>query len=187
MRLFVAIDIPDPVRATLDAFQRQLRPLAKLSWSPVANLHITTKFVGEWPEDRIADMTLALGAVRVEGPLEIRVQGTGWFPNERRPRVFWAGVDGGEPLRVLARETEQAVAALGVPVEDRVYSPHLTLARIREIVSLEALREKLRSLSRGGDFDFGAFRANQFALYLSRGGKYTRLAEFPLESSCLDC
>ncbi len=185
MRLFVAIDIPDSMRAALDAFQRQLRPTAqmttaKLRWSPVANVHITTKFIGEWPEDRIADMTLALATVPVAGPIEIRVKGVGWFPNERQPRVFWTGVEGGEPLRALARETEQAVAALGVPVEERSFSPHLTLARIREAVSLEALQEKARSLSNGGDFDFGAFRATHFSLYLSRGGQYTRLAAFPL-------
>lgn len=183
MRLFVAIDIPDSVRVALDAFQRLLRPTAKLNWSPVANLHITTKFIGEWREDRMADMTLALGGVPAAGPFDIRVKGTGWFPSERRPRVFWAGVEGGEPLRALARATEQAVAALGVPLEDRPYSPHLTLARIREAVPLEALHEKMRSLSEVGDFEFGAFRATRFFLYLSRGGQYTRLSEFPLESS----
>jgi 2'-5' RNA ligase len=95
--------------------------------------------------------------------------------------VFWAGVEGGEPLRALARETEQAVAALGVPVEDRVYSPHLTLARIREVVHLEALHEKLRSLPAGCGYDFGTFRATRYFLYLSRGGTYTQLAGFPLE------
>jgi 2'-5' RNA ligase len=181
MRLFVAIDIPDAVRAALESFQAKLRPTAKLNWSPVANLHITTKFIGEWPEDRIADMTLALAAVRVAGPIEIRVKGIGWFPNERRPRVFWAGVDGGEPLRVLARATEQAAAAAGVPTEERSFSPHLTLARIREAVPLEALQAKLQSITEGGEIDFGAFRASHFVLYLSRGGKYTRLTEFPLE------
>lgn len=181
MRLFVAIDIPDSVRAALDAFQRLLRPMAKLNWSPAANMHITTKFIGEWPEDRIAEVTQALSTVRVAGPLEIRVKGIGWFPSERRPRVLWAGVDGGEPLQTLARATEQAVAALGVPLEERSFSPHLTLARIREAVSLEALHETLRGLSSGGDLDFGAFRASRFVLYLSGGGKYMRLAEFSLE------
>ena len=181
MRLFVAIDIPDAVRDALDAFQRLLRPTAKLTWSPVANLHITTKFIGEWPEDRIADVTLALGTVPVPGPIEIRVKGIGWFPSERRPRVFWAGVEGGEPLRALARDTGQSVAALGVPADGRPYSPHLTLARIRETVPLDALQEKLRMLPAGCGYDFGVFRATHFFLYLSRGGQYTQLAGFPLE------
>jgi 2'-5' RNA ligase len=181
MRLFVAIDIPDDVKAALDSFQRRLRPTAKLSWSPVANLHVTTKFIGEWPEARIEEMTRALAGVPVAGPIDIQVKGIGWFPNERRPRVFWAGVDGGEPLRVLARATDQVVAQLGVPIEERPYAPHLTLARIREAVSLDALHSMLQNLPAGCGFDFGAFRANRFFLYRSAGGKYTQLAGFALE------
>ena len=129
MRLFVAIDIPDDVKAALDSFQRRLRSTAKLNWSPVEKLHITTKFIGPWPEARLDEMTRALAGVPVAGSIDIRVKGIGWFPNERRPRVFWAGVDGGEPLRVLARDTDQAVATQGIPLEERPYSPHLTLAR----------------------------------------------------------
>lgn len=181
MRLFVAIDIPAAVRAALDSFQRLLKPTAKLSWSPVENLHITTKFIGEWPEERLDEMKRVLLSMPANGPFDIRVKGTGWFPNARRPRVFWAGVEGGEPLRMLARETAQTVAALGVPAEDREYSPHLTLARIRETVPLHAMQEKLALLSPKGDFDFGAFRATECFLYLSRGGKYTQLAGFPLD------
>ena len=84
-------------------------------------------------------------------------------------------------LEALAAETDRATAALGIPSEKRAYSPHLTLARIREALPLAALYEKLQTLSGGGEFDFGAFRATEFFLYLSRGGKYTRLAAFPLE------
>lgn len=186
MRLFAAIDIPDDIKAALDAFQRRLRSTAKLSWSPVANLHITTKFIGEWPEARMEEMTRALAGVPVAGPIEIAVKGIGWFPNQRKPRVFWAGVDGGEPLRALARATDQAAARLGVPAEERPYSPHLTLARIREAVPgeavrLDALHDTLRTLPAGCGFDFGAFRASRFFLYLSAGGKHTQLAGFPLE------
>jgi len=113
--------------------------------------------------------------------MEIAVKGIGWFPNPSRPRVFWVGVDGGEPLRALARATDQAAAGLGVPFEERPYAPHLTLARIREAVPLEALHDALRTPPAGTGFDFGAFRASRFFLYLSAGGKYTQLAGFPLE------
>ena len=192
MRLFAAIDVPDEIKEALAAFQKRLRSTAKLSWSPVANLHITTKFIGEWPEARLEEMTRALAGVPVAGPIEIAVKGIGWFPNPRKPRVFWAGVDGGEPLRVLARATDQATAVLGVAGEERPYSPHLTLARIREAapgenvspgeaVSLDALHHALRTLPAGCGFDFGAFRASRFFLYLSAGGKHTQLAGFPLE------
>ncbi len=84
-------------------------------------------------------------------------------------------------MRALARATEQAVARLGIPIEERVYSPHLTLARIREAVPLERLHQTIESFPAGCGFDFGSFNATQFFLYLSAGGKYTQLAGFPLE------
>jgi 2'-5' RNA ligase len=181
MRLFVAIDIPAEIKDALRCFVDRLRPTAKIGWSSVENLHITTKFVGEWPEPRLDEMRRALTSVPVDGAIDVRVKGLGWFPNPRRPRVFWAGVEGGEPLRALARATEQAVALLGVPVEERDYSPHLTLARIREAAPIERLHQTLESLPAGCGFDFGSFSATQFFLYLSAGGKYTQLAGFPLD------
>lgn len=179
MRLFVAVDIPPDVKTALDSFLKPLRPTAKLSWSRLDHLHITTQFIGEWPEARLDEIRQALAAVPAHNAIDIAVKGVGWFPNERRPRVFWAGVDGGEPLRTLARETGQALTEIGVPIEEREFSPHLTLARVRESVPLGALREALRTSA--ARFDFGAFRAREFHLYLSADGKYTRLARFPLE------
>lgn len=180
MRLFTAIDIPEDVMEALRSLLQRLKPLAKLSWSRVENLHITTKFIGEWPEERLDEMKRALSAAPAPGPIEIAVRGLGWFPNERRPRVFWAGIDGGEPLRSLAQATEQAVAQLGVPVEERPYSPHLTLGRIREAVPLDALRKALQALPSECGFDFGSLRASSFFLYLSANGRYTQLARFPI-------
>ena len=181
MRLFVAIDIPAEIKDALRCFVDRLRPAAKIGWSPLDNLHITTKFIGEWPESRLDEMKHALTSVPVKGAIDVTVKGLGWFPNPRRPRVFWAGIGGGEPLRALARDTEQAAARLGVPVEERPYSPHLTLARIREAVPLERLHKTIESFPAGCGFNFGSFSATQFFLYLSAGGKYTQLAGYPLE------
>jgi 2'-5' RNA ligase len=180
MRLFTAIDIPTDLTEALRSFVSRLRPLAKISWSPVENLHVTTKFIGEWPEPRLDEMKRALASVPAIGSFEIAVKGLGWFPNPGRPRIFWAGVEGGEAMRSLARATEDAVADLGVPVDKRDYSPHLTLARIRETVVLDRLRDTLQSFPAGCGFDFGSFRATRFFLYLSAGGRYTQLAGFPL-------
>jgi len=181
MRLFAAIDIPDEIKDALRCFVSRLQPTANIGWSPVDNLHITTKFMGEWPEPRLDEMKRALASIPVGGTIDIRVKGLGWFPNAQHPRVFWAGVEGGEPLRALAEATEQAVAPLGVPVEQRDYSPHLTLARIREAVPLDHLHQTIAAFPAGCGFDFGSFSATQFFLYLSAGGRYTQLAGFPLE------
>jgi RNA 2',3'-cyclic 3'-phosphodiesterase len=180
MRLFTAIDVSAELTEALRSFVSRLRPAAQISWSPLENLHITTKFIGEWPEQRLHEMTRALASVPVHGSLEIAVKGLGWFPTPRRPRVFWADVEGGEALRTLARATEETVAQLGVPVDKRDYAPHLTLARIRETVALDRLHQTLQSFPAGCGFEFGSFQATQFFLYLSAGGRYTQLAGFPL-------
>jgi 2'-5' RNA ligase len=175
MRLFTAIDLPPHMLDLLGHFLARLRPLAKLRWTAVENLHITTKFIGEWPEARIDEMKTALNGVRSPA-INIAVRGVGWFPDARRPHVFWAGTEAGEPLAALAHATDEAVAKLGVPRETRVYSPHLTLARIKDQEAVDAF------LKAAGNPDFGAFQASSFFLYLSLNGKYSKLAEFPLNS-----
>jgi RNA 2',3'-cyclic 3'-phosphodiesterase len=182
MRLFTAIDIPASVRVRLCALVDRLRPLAKLSWSQPEQLHVTTQFIGEWPEQRIGELNDGLAGVPRPGPIEIAVRGWGWFPNDRNPRVFWAGIeagekDAGDELRTLARDTGEALTAAGVKLEDREFHPHLTLARRRNPVPLDRLRKELAEIPSP---DFGCFRAESFFLYLSRGGRYIKLHEFPL-------
>jgi 2'-5' RNA ligase len=177
MRLFTAIDIPDAIKLRLSTLLDRLRPLAKLAWSSVENLHITTKFIGEWPEERLEQIRQALAAVPSPGSLEIVVRGLGWFPNDRNPRVLWAGIETGERLRTLALDTERSLAAVGVPVEDKDFHPHLTLARRRNPVPLDGLKKNLADVSL---HDFGSFRAEAFCLYLSKAGRYVKLHEFPL-------
>jgi 2'-5' RNA ligase len=179
MRLFTAIEIPAEIKGRLRAFVDRLRPTAKLTWSPVENLHVTTKFIGEWPELNLRQLKDALAAVPKPGPIEVAVQGLGWFPNAKNPRVFWAGIEVTEALGKLARDTESTLAAIGVPVEERAFHPHLTLARRREPVALDKLHQILDSLS-ADSIQFGAFTVASFFLYLSAGGKHTKIQEFPL-------
>ncbi|MCX7605441.1 MAG: RNA 2',3'-cyclic phosphodiesterase [Bryobacteraceae bacterium] len=182
MRLFCAIDLPYQVRRNLELLLQLLRPKADLQWSPPSNLHVTTKFIGEWPEEDLEILKEALAAVPAPGEFAVDIQGLGWFPDAANPRVFWAGVRAGEPLQQLARATEDACARLGIARENRPYSPHLTLARIRRPVDLGPLRSALASLASD---HFGRFTAAQFHLYESKlrpgGSIYTKLASFPLK------
>ena len=198
MRLFVALDLPDPLLQTLDALTARLKPAAHIQWSRVANLHITTKFIGEWPELRLGELKSALSAIPRSGPIPIKVEGLGWFPNPHAPRLFWAEVkrlgqtadcpiiqDSGrsgnqarvQSLETLAQATGQATATLGIPAETRDFHPHLTLARIKTKVDLAPLRQAVARLE---STEFGDFEARAQYLYLSKNSVYTKLEEFPL-------
>jgi 2'-5' RNA ligase len=181
MRLFTGIDLPAEVVRNLESLLARLRPAARVRWSPPANLHITTRFIGEWSAERLPALEFALAALPGSGPIPIRVRKLGFFPNPRAPRVFWAGIEAGPGLAALAFETDRALSGLGLPAEDRPFSPHLTLARIKDPVALPELCETIARLP---SLEFGDFTADRFHLYQSRlgpaGSVYTKLAEFPL-------
>jgi RNA 2',3'-cyclic 3'-phosphodiesterase len=181
MRLFTAIDMTDEVLGNLEVLLDRLKPTARLKWSLPANLHITTKFIGEWPEERLPELNRALASVLPRSAFDIRIRNLGFIPNPHSPRVFFAGIEAPDDLTALAREVEQALAAIGVAPEQRAFTPHLTLARIKEPVPLTTLRQTIAELP---SLDFGAFTADRFFLYRSRmqspASVYTKLSEFPL-------
>ncbi|HLH03622.1 MAG TPA: RNA 2',3'-cyclic phosphodiesterase [Bryobacteraceae bacterium] len=184
MRLFTAIALPQEILLRLDRLMAALRPEALIKWSPLDNLHITTKFIGEWPEARLDELHSALADAAPRTPFEVEISGLGWFPNERAPRVLWAGVHGAEPLSQLARDTDERLQSLGIPHEDREFSPHLTLARIKSPVPLRPLRERVARLQPA---QIGKFEVSHFALYRSDPGSnasiYRKLREYKFEAS----
>ena len=180
MRLFIGLDLPAGVAGNLERLLEQLRPTARIQWSPPSNMHITTKFIGEWPEPRLEELKAALGAIPSRAPIAVSIGKVGFFPNPHSPRVFWCGIQA-PGLDTLAADTDRATSALGIDAERREFSPHLTLARIKEKLNLQPLREKIAALP---SLDFGQFEARSFFLYQSQlrptGSVYTKLAEFPL-------
>ena len=183
MRLFTGLDLPPEVAGRLTDLLERLRPAAPIAWSPPQNLHITTKFIGEWPEERLEELKSALATVAEapeSQPVAVHVGGLGFYPNARSPRVFWCGIDA-PGVAELAERTEAATGRLGIRSEKRAYSPHLTLARIREQTNLRTLRQRIEPM---GAADIGSFVAGSFFLYRSQlrptGSLYTKLAEFSL-------
>jgi RNA 2',3'-cyclic 3'-phosphodiesterase len=180
MRLFTALDLPDDMLAKLDALLARLRPTAPIRWTQAANLHITVKFIGEWPEERLDELKAGLAGVPRRDAISVHVRDLGAFLNPNKPRIFWCGVDA-PGLAELVADTEAATAALGIAREERDFKPHLTLARIKDGFDMTALRTAVVAES---TFDFGRFEARSFFLYQSQskpgGSVYTKLAEFPL-------
>ncbi|HEX3879363.1 MAG TPA: RNA 2',3'-cyclic phosphodiesterase [Bryobacteraceae bacterium] len=186
MRLFTGLDIPEEIIRRLEQLISRLKPAARIAWSPAANLHITTKFIGEWPEERLDELKSALAAVSSRSPIDTAIRSLGFFPNPRWPRNFWCGIEA-PGLAELAAATEAATSSLGIASEIREYSPHLTLARIKERIDLAPLHQAIECESAGLGLDFGHFEVRSFSLYRSQmystGSVYTKLAEFPLTHS----
>lgn len=180
MRLFCGLDLTPGITGALSDLVRRLRPAARLHWSPVENLHITTKFIGEWPAGRLDDLKHALQPLASREPIPLDVRGLGWFPNPHPPRIFWAGLVAPPALAALARDTDVALSRLGIEPEKRPFSPHLTLARIKSPVPLTELQRRIAALD---SVEFGSFTADAFHLYLSdrrpEGSVYSKLATFP--------
>jgi len=184
MRLFTAIYLTPEILLRLERLLSALRAEALIKWSPLDNLHITTKFIGEWPEARLDELHEALGALAPREPFQVELKDLGWFPNERSPRVLWLGVHGGEALTNLAHETEQRLELLGIAREERRFSPHLTLARIKNPVPLRRLRQKVEELQPAA---LGTFPVSHFCLFRSDPGSnasiYRPLRDYRFESA----
>jgi RNA 2',3'-cyclic 3'-phosphodiesterase len=183
MRLFIGLDPREDVRERLERLLMHLRACAHLKWSPVYNLHVTLKFIGEWPEDKLPQLEAALRSVSPRAPIPADVKGLGWFPNPHHPRVFWVGVQASDTLAALVKDIEAALAPLGMAKEDRPFNAHLTLARLKEPAPLQALRDAIAQLE---SVDYGSFLVDRFYLYRSQPGSagsiYTKLSEYPLQS-----
>jgi 2'-5' RNA ligase len=174
------MDLSDAVRAEISKFCGELRktiPAAR--WVRPEGMHVTLKFIGEVGEEKLQTIRTALTNIHSDSPVEMTVQGVGFFPNERRPRVFWAGISHSPNLGGIAADIESRLETLGIAKETREFKPHLTLARLDDS---RGIQELLSAIRQEGEIKFGEIHANEFNLYqseLSRGGaKYTRLATF---------
>ena len=182
MRLFVALELNPKVIANLTELVRRLRPHAPLGWVHPQNMHVTLKYVGDWPVSRLDQLVHNLGEVRLppsEPVFNVPLAGLGFFPNARSPRVFWAGAENTTAMRQLHSRVDSALQSLGIAPEVRPYHPHLTLARIAEEALLDDLYRAIEDLPTR---DFGVINPDQFVLFESSvtpaGPIYRKIAEF---------
>ena len=188
MRVFVALDIPEEVRAALGKLTARLRTSCRAArWVRIEGVHLTLKFIGEVQPEIIEPIKASLSRIRSPDTIELKYRNVGFFPDERRPSVFWTGIDAGPELGALAAAVETSLEPLGIAKEQRAFSPHLTLARFETrrgpgARSGFALGALTKAISEAGPLEFGAGIANEFHLYQSilksGGAEYTRLATF---------
>ena len=194
MRIFIGIDLDPEIRGRISRFLEGVQGFAAdARWVRPESLHITLKFIGEQTPERVEAIAERLRRVH-SGEFEIRSGGYGFFPTAKAPRVFWIGIHAGPQLAELAGTIDMATAELGIPREDRPYSPHLTLARASgrsgspkwrkgdaPNTTFAVLEKRLAAM---GELDFGKMTAREFILYQSqlspKGSQYTKLQRFPL-------
>lgn len=194
MRVFIGIDLDPEVRDRISRFLDGVQGFAPdARWVRPESLHVTLKFIGEQKPEQVESIAARLRQVEASA-FEIRSGGYGFFPTAKAPRVFWIGVHAAPQLAELAGSIDMATAELGIPREDRPYSPHLTLARAGgrsgspkrqkgdDPNTIFAVLDK--RLAAMPELDFGTMMAREFILYQSQlspaGSKYTKLQRFPL-------
>ena len=177
-RLFVAIDMPGLVRDSISALADLSISGAK--WVPRDQLHLTLRFIGDADEKLYREIKGRLSVVGVPS-FFLEVKGIGHFPPRGEARVLWAGVSNSRELEGLQAKIEKEIVNAGVDAERRRFSPHITIARLRNVSA-----EKLLQLAeRNREFNAGIFPVKEFYLYsstLSREGAiHKREAVYPLE------
>jgi len=148
MRTFIAIELPDRIKKEIEQLQAPLKKTNTfVSWVKPENIHITLKFLGEVPENKINAVFSATGqALEGAKKFTMSLKGLGAFPDVRRPRVIWIGSGSGEKeLSYLAGRVEEEMERIGFPKEQRKFSAHFTLGRVKSPKNIEKLMELVKS------------------------------------------
>ncbi len=176
MRLFIAIELPDELKWALGRLRTDI-PGAR--WVPAEQIHLTLAFLGEVEEEIVGLLTFELA--RIQSPaFKLRFTGTGCFPNRHRPRVLWIGLQPEPSLNDLAAKVNEVVQACGIPLEERPFSPHITLARFK----VPASRETGIFIDQHQKVDLPHLSVQEFTLFQSKlttqGSVHTPIKNFAL-------
>lgn len=177
MRLFIALPIPTFAKQQLLDLKR---PIKGFRWQQENQIHLTLKFLGETDLEIIQELKTNLQSIVVPA-FSITINGLGYFPRGKRPKVLWAGVNENELLAELYMEVQKACSELGFETESRSFKPHVTIARMKKVLRKDVIsfvKEQQR-------FRIPDIAVNEFVLYESQlnagGARHSRLKTFPLQ------
>lgn len=189
VRVFIAIEVPPIVRQAIEKNTARLQSTLDASlvrWTPTNNIHLTLKFLGDVSPATIDMLAQMLTQEASQHPcFEMQFQGLGTFPNSRRPRVIWIGIQAPAALEALRRGIEAATARMGYPTENRPFSPHLTIGRVKQTASPTDAQKIRVALERTKIGTLGTGTVGAVHLFKSdlkpSGSVYTRLFSAPLK------
>lgn len=188
LRAFIALEIPASIQESIQQQTAGLRKAANslVRWVPAENLHLTLKFLGDVSSTSLQFVTQMLSREASQYPgFSMQVGGLGAFPSARRARVLWIGIRAPETLSALQRSLDSAAARLGYPPEDRPFSPHLTIGRVKQTATPTDLQRIQAALEAAAIGPLG--KADVSAVHLIKsdlkptGSVYTRLFSAPLK------
>lgn len=150
MRTFIAIDLPGEIKDELVKMQEELKSAgADVKWVEAQNIHLTLKFLGERDDKKVEKIIQTLEEVAKENKTyAIRISSIGAFPKIESPRVIWVGLDKGDgETKIIAQALEEKIAKIGIPKEDRPFSSHITIGRVRTPKNREDLTGEINRLA----------------------------------------
>ncbi|MGD2096271.1 MAG: RNA 2',3'-cyclic phosphodiesterase [Desulfobacterales bacterium] len=184
-RAFVAIDLPEAIRASIGAAQDALKSYGfRVKWVRPESIHLTLKFLGNIDVSRTDEIVNAMTwAAKSRTAMRLSASGIGVFPNVRRPRVIWVGLGGEvDNLKSLQQALDGHLAELGFPAETRSFKAHLTLARVKGKMAVDRMQS---ALDKFNAFESEGFDADRMILFKSElhptGAVYTRVAQVNLD------
>jgi len=189
IRSFIAIELPEGLKLELDQLEARLksgRPTG-VKWVEPGAIHLTLKFLGNIAVTMTEEITEAIEeAARTVSPFQLEVKDLGAFPNLKRMQVVWVGLKGGlDKLGELQQRIESNLERLGFAAEARRFTPHLTLARLRDQVPAEE-RQRLGQPIAETEFEATAIRVDAVSLMKSQltrqGAIHSRIASVSLKT-----
>ena len=182
LRCFIAIEIPEAIRGAIVSSIDSLKKAgADVKWVSPENIHITLQFLGETEEARIPLIKETLDKILLTySPFYIKIAGVGCFPDSRRPRVIWVGAEEAQPVINLHGDIARGMADLGYREEERNFTPHLTIGRVKSNRNVRGLTGKIVEIR---EVRFSGFEVRNITLMKSElrpsGPIYSSLAEIP--------
>jgi len=188
LRAFIAVEIPPGIHQAIENQTASIRAALDASlvrWVPAENVHLTLKFLGDVSPANVELLEQMLSAeVSQHRTFEMRFGGLGAFPSPKRPRVIWIGIQAPAGLEALQHGIEAATATLGYPDEQRPFSPHLTIGRVKQNINTAGMQQIRTVLEKAEVGSLGISRVSAVHLFKSdlkpTGAVYTRLFSAPL-------
>jgi len=171
LRTFIAVDFPIEIKEKIieiTAYFQSKLPPAQIKWVEPDHMHLTLKFMGETPHDKLVQIKQSIHQVISVFPsFEIEIKALGMYPNNQRPRVIWLGINAENHLILLHNQLDQVLKGEGIKSDRRPFSPHLTIGRVRRNADQESVIQIGRILSQFKIASLGSVEIDEILYYQS--------------------